>query len=567
MQQQTILEQKFGRFRKKYKQPLLIERKLAVMMTRVSGKRQLENDSIEVQHAAIHEYAEKNNIQIMQAFGGTNESAKTDERKEFQKMIEYCRKSRGRINTILVYKISRFSRTGTNAMSIAEKLRTAYGIHIISVSEHIDTTNENGVIFQELQMLFAKWDNVQRQQITSAGMIAKYNKGIWLGKPPQGYVIVKQDGERKIILNDEGKKIRKAWDWKLQGFSNEQIVEKLKDIGVKMYKQQISKIFANPFYCGIVAHGLLDGQVREGLHEKMISKEVFFKINEVRMNNSRLGVPHKRENDDLPLRVFCKCSVCGESLTGYVVKKKNLYYYKCSKKGCNLNKSAKQMHELFLGLLKRYIVKEELVEPIAYQIEHEYNALNVDKQKFQQQYKERLAEVSLQIKKLDTKFYVTEEITKDKYDYLTSDLREQYEQISQKLELSSKTISNLNEKLVQALGLCVKLPSIWQQAGFEEKGMLQKMIFPDGIEYDKKSGRLLTFRVNSIFKLIACDYGDLDQIKTGLNTLEDVKSRLAGKKVQISNDFAKDLGEILDFIDRFRPEIDAIGKEPEISEK
>lgn len=41
----------------------------------------------------------------------------------------------------------------------------------------------------------------------------------------------------------------------------------------------------------------------------------------------------------------------------------------------------------------------------------------------------------------------------------------------------------------------------------------------------------------------------------------------AGKKVQISNHFAKDLGEILDFIDRFRPEIDAIGKEPEISEK
>jgi hypothetical protein len=44
-------------------------------------------------------------------------------------------------------------------------------------------------------------------------------------------------------------------------------------------------------------------------------------------------------------------------------------------------------------------------------------------------------------------------------------------------------------------------------------------------------------------------------------------SHLAEKKVQISNHFAKDLGEILDFIDRFRPEIDAIGKEPEISEK
>jgi len=39
----------------------------------------------------------------------------------------------------------------------------------------------------------------------------------------------------------------------------------------------------------------------------------------------------------------------------------------------------------------------------------------------------------------------------------------------------------------------------------------------------------------------------------------------AGKKVQISNDFAKDLCEILDFIDRFRSEIDAIGNEPENS--
>jgi hypothetical protein len=45
--------------------------------------------------------------------------------------------------------------------------------------------------------------------------------------------------------------------------------------------------------------------------------------------------------------------------------------------------------------------------------------------------------------------------------------------------------------------------------------------------------------------------------------LDFFKNYLAGKKVQISNHFAKDLGEILDFIDRFRPEIDAIGKEPE----
>lgn len=59
--------------------------------------------------------------------------------------------------------------------------------------------------------------------------------------------------------------------------------------------------------------------------------------------------------------------------------------------------------------------------------------------------------------------------------------------------------------------------------------------------------------------------GDLAKIKKGLTPFLSDKSLSAGKKVQISNDFAKDLCEILDFIDRFRSEIDAIGNEPENS--
>lgn len=50
-----------------------------------------------------------------------------------------------------------------------------------------------------------------------------------------------------------------------------------------------------------------------------------------------------------------------------------------------------------------------------------------------------------------------------------------------------------------------------------------------------------------------------------LCSLNHCFGHLAGKKVHISNDFAKDLGEIMNFLDRFRPEIDAIGKEPENS--
>ncbi|WP_179091332.1 hypothetical protein [[Flexibacter] sp. ATCC 35208] len=45
-------------------------------------------------------------------------------------------------------------------------------------------------------------------------MIEKFDKGIWVTKPPQGYDIVKINDQRKIVVNEVGKKIKKAFIWK-----------------------------------------------------------------------------------------------------------------------------------------------------------------------------------------------------------------------------------------------------------------------------------------------------------------------------------------------------------------
>src|SRR6185437_1197956 len=261
--QQSFLESKFGRHGKAVMKK--VDSKLVVKYTRVSGKKQFDkNDSIENQNKTIDDFAEKNNLQVVANFGDTYESAKTDARKEFQRMINFCKSSKGKISTILVYKMTRFSRTGGKAISIADELRTKYGIHIIAVTEPMDTSNPNGVLFQEMQLIFAKWDNVQRQQVTYAGMKNKYLKGEWLSNPPQGYRIVRENGERKVMLNETGHKLKKIWEWKLQGMKNEEIMINLRKIGVPIYKQQLHKIIKNPFYCGLIAHGILDGKIVEG---------------------------------------------------------------------------------------------------------------------------------------------------------------------------------------------------------------------------------------------------------------------------------------------------------------
>jgi hypothetical protein len=59
-----------------------------------------------------------------------------------------------------------------------------------------------------------------------------------------------------------------------------------------------------------------------------------------------------------------KCDDFKEPFRGYLVKKKNLYYYKCRTTGCKCNKSVKQLHEFFEEELMKLTLKEENIKPL-----------------------------------------------------------------------------------------------------------------------------------------------------------------------------------------------------------
>jgi site-specific DNA recombinase len=518
-----LIASKFGRFSKT--EPKKLGTNLAVMYTRVSGKGQFDkNESLETQRKSIEEYALRNNLIIVSAFGDTYESAKTDARKEFQRMLNFVKTSKGKISSILVYKMTRFSRTGGKAISIADELREKHGVHIKAVTEPIDTSNANGVLFHDMQLLFGRWDNEQRKQVAMAGMKAKFEKGIWVVKPPQGYDIVRSNGERKIVLNADGKKIKKAWDLKIQGYKNEEIILKLQALGVKMYKQQLHKIFINPFYCGLVAHGMLNGKVVEGLHEKMITKEVFMKVNEIVSSSTKYGVPHKMEDINIPLKVFVKCSDCDQPFTGYIVKKKNLYYYKCRTNGCKCNKSAKFMHELFANDIEKYQIKEDLEEAIKIELESTYYEENKGNAENQKILKSRLVELNKNIEMLEEKHFIKEEMSRETYDRLLAKYRVEFNKIQKEMDDSAVSISNLKEMLNETSILCRNLRKLWQDGTVSLKERLQKLIFPSGLVYDKKNEVFRTPDINFIIAEIARHTGDLAKMKKGLAPFLSCKS-------------------------------------------
>ncbi|UPT69039.1 MAG: recombinase family protein [Sphingobacteriales bacterium JAD_PAG50586_3] len=158
-----------------------------VIYTRVSSKEQMDtNQSLEWQKKYCIEYALKNNLNIKGSFGGTYESAKSDERKEFGRMLKFVKASKEKISFILVYSLDRFSRTGDSAIYISSELKKT-GVSIMAVSQPIDTNSHAGTLQQNIQFIFSKYDNDLRRQKTIDGMREKLLKGEWIGHAPTGY--------------------------------------------------------------------------------------------------------------------------------------------------------------------------------------------------------------------------------------------------------------------------------------------------------------------------------------------------------------------------------------------
>ena len=159
----------------------------AIIYTRVSTKEQADNNtSLETQKRYCENYAKANDLRVVGYFGGTYESAKSDERKEFKRMLKYVRQS-GSVGYIIVYSYDRFSRTGSSAAQISQEL-FSQGIQVKAVTQEVDTTSAAGKFQQNLFYMFSQFDNELRRDKTITAMTDLLRKGYWLWNPPIGYI-------------------------------------------------------------------------------------------------------------------------------------------------------------------------------------------------------------------------------------------------------------------------------------------------------------------------------------------------------------------------------------------
>ena len=329
-------------------------------------------------------------------------------------------------------------------------------------------------------------------------------RGDWPTAAPLGFDIVRSNGVRKIVVNQKGKLLRHAFEWKSQyNLSNEAIREKLVEKGLKLNHQRISEIFRNPFYCGLMAHNMLEGRVVDGNQEKLVSKATFLKVNGILDQNAH-GYSLKEENDAIPLKRFTKCAECGKPLTGYLMRKKNIHYYKCKTRGCNTNKNAKSLNETFHNLLNSFTLSldQDFLHLIRQQAVTTFNQLFKGDEEAYVSLANQYNELKKKIDRLEER-YVEEEINSDLYNKYSEKYLSEKGELEDKIMKASKKSSNLGNCIDISLQIASEIGEKWVLSDYVGKQKIQALVFPEGITFSKKKEEVRTPRINFVFLYLA----------------------------------------------------------------
>jgi hypothetical protein len=85
-----------------------------------------------------------------------------------------------------------------------------------------------------------------------------------------------------------------------------------------------------PIYCGrifIPAYKDEEAHYVKGLHETLVSEELFYNVQDILNGKKRMTVARTKQKDELPIMGFLACSKCGGQLTGSASKRKYQRYF------------------------------------------------------------------------------------------------------------------------------------------------------------------------------------------------------------------------------------------------
>lgn len=241
----------------------------AAAYARFSSDRQRE-ESIDAQMRAIREYAERNGYEIVAVYQDYAQSATTDRRPEFQRMIADARQ--GDFDYLIVHKLDRFSRDRYDSVMYKRELERC-GVRLLSVSENLDGSPESLILESVIEGMAAYYSQNLAREVEK-GKRENALKAVHVGgRPPLGYDV--DPVTRQLIVNSrEAEAVRLIFSKYLEGEGYTAILNALNaggyrtKLGQPFGKNSLYEILRNEKYTGTYVYGKTAPKDVDGRHNR-----------------------------------------------------------------------------------------------------------------------------------------------------------------------------------------------------------------------------------------------------------------------------------------------------------
>ncbi len=464
-------------------------KKRGIRYLRYSSKGQ-SNSSIEAQEMYTSKWFESNQVELTDTFIDAGYSAKTFDRPDMTKLIEFVAKHHKECDYLVVTEMDRFSRDAGEAISMIKKLQLKYNIKIVSVTEGITYDyRDSGSFFRTgLSFLLAEDDNIRRANKINSGIYtAKAREGRFIGsKAPYGYKVEGIAKERKLVINEaEAIIIRFIYDAYLRNTPIYLIKTQARELGFTLNSNSvIEKILNNPIYSGqqdVKPWRTLPGGIFEASHEAIIDKITWYKVQN--KTNIKSGQQKIIVREEFPLRGILLCS-CGLPVTGAPSKGKYKWYdyYKCKKGANHLNISTNKAHSQLRDILAYLSLPDYVVVTIEGNLKSKLEKAMQENKLVLVDFKKQLTETQKKIESLEKK-WIADQLTFETYDRHFKDLTQERSYIKAKIEELSKDDKEAMILLYKYLYKLCDMVSLYEEYDVLGKQELVRLVFDSKLYY------------------------------------------------------------------------------------
>lgn len=311
------------------------------LYVRVSSQEQVDGYSIGEQTERLQKYADAMGWSIHKVYVDPGYSGGNMDRPGLKEMIKDIEK--GNIDTVVVYKLDRLSRSQFDTLYLIEKVFLTNNTDFVSMTENFNTGTPLGRAMIGFLAVFAQLEKDKINERTIMGKEARAKEGKWGGgsSEPIGYRYDKIAGE--LVINEyEAMQIKEAIELFFKDTPLRTISTIFKEKGYT-YRGQSGKIsewepkrfkyvFASKTYLGYIRYR---GEWYKGSHPAIIDEETFERLQKKLAERRETYSKHRRKCEQghtTYLGGFMYCKQCGARYhkNPWATRAKGVYDYRYS---------------------------------------------------------------------------------------------------------------------------------------------------------------------------------------------------------------------------------------------